>query len=282
MYIDQSIFDTLRALVEWDGWDALVLLTSAETWYPMLAPRIDVPIISVLPHGEDCQEWHTPLKEGDTVIRLPCAVAGIEDLFNLSVALAMTEGVVSFGDHVIFVGSGKVNEAQFIIFTQINESSFSELHSVIANPAIANPRVLKEALTLALELGQMRKRPPGALYVIGDAENVLANSTQLFMNPFEHQPLDARDITSARVKETLREYASLDGAVVIDGSGVIQAAGVHLNADTRNVDVLVEGTRHAAAAAITQHSAAVAITVSEKTGVVTLFKSGTPILRVGP
>jgi hypothetical protein len=50
MYVDQSIFDTLRALVEWDGWDELVLLSSAEMWYPMLAPRIGVPIISLLPH----------------------------------------------------------------------------------------------------------------------------------------------------------------------------------------------------------------------------------------
>lgn len=224
-YIDQSILETLHALVTWDGWDALVLLTSAETWYPVLAPRISVPIISVLPNGEDCQEWYTPLREGDTAIQLPCAVEGIEDLSNLAVALAITEGALSFGDHVIFVGGGKENEARFVILTQISDASFSELHRVIANPAIASPRALKEALTLSLELGRMRQRPSGALYVIGDAENVLASSTQLFMNPFEHQPIDMRDITNARVRDTLREYARLDGAVVIMQTALFRPPG---------------------------------------------------------
>jgi hypothetical protein len=31
------------------------------------------------------------------------------------------------------------------------------------------------------------------------------------MNPFEHQPIDTRDITNARVRDTLREYARLEG-----------------------------------------------------------------------
>ncbi len=37
-YIDQDLFDTLSELVAGDGWNALVLLTAAEAWYPVLAP----------------------------------------------------------------------------------------------------------------------------------------------------------------------------------------------------------------------------------------------------
>ena len=62
----------------------------------------------------------------------------------------------------------------------------------------------------------------------------------------------------------------------------MKAAGVYINADTRNVDVPIEGTRHATAAAITHQTDAIVITVSEKTGMVVLFKSGKPLLKVGP
>ena len=126
----------------------------------------------------------------------------------------------------------------------------------------------------------MRRRPVGAMYIIGDTKNVLARSTQLFMNPFGGQSQEYRDVSAPQVRDTLREYARLDGAVIIDESGLVQAAGVHVNADTRKVPLLVEGARHATAAAIAHETEAIAVTVSEKTGTVTVFKTGKVILTV--
>lgn len=54
------------------------------------------------------------------------------------------------------------------------------------------------------------------------------------------------------------------------------------DADTRNVNLVIEGTRHATAAAITHQTEALAITVSETTGRIMLFKSGKLLLKVGP
>ena len=47
-----------------------------------------------------------------------------------------------------------------------------------------------------------------------------------------------------------------------------------------NVTLLVEGARHATAAAITYETKAIAVTVSEKSGTVTVFKAGKVILSI--
>jgi len=280
--MDQDILIALDVLLATGKWDKLVLLTPVENWYPLLACRVSIPIIVVCKKEGAQGEEQLQLRGEDLVIPLPCEVNNAEDLFNLSIALAITEGVFSYGDHVIFLGAALNKTAHFILLTQISESSLSELHRIITDPAMPNPDVVKAVLSLALELGRIRKQPAGALYIIGDTNNILQYSTPLFMNPFEGQPEEKRNVKDKWLRDTLKEYARLDGAIIIDKEGVVQAAGVYINADTRNVDVLIEGTRHATAAAITHQTDAIAITVSEKTGMVVLFKSGKPLLKVGP
>jgi DNA integrity scanning protein DisA with diadenylate cyclase activity len=280
--MDQDIFNALDTLLVKDRWDKLVLLTPVENWYPLLAHRISIPIIVVCDKDDAQVSIQSQLRKKDFVIPLPCEVNNAEDLFNLAIALAITEGVFSHGDHVIFLGATLNKNAHFILLSQISESSLSELYRVITDPEMPNPDVVKAVLTLALELGRLRKQPAGALYVIGDTNQVLKYSTQLFMNPFEGQPVEKRNIKNRWMNDTLKEYARLDGAVIIDNEGVVHAAGVYINADTRNVDILIEGTRHATAAAITHLTDAIAITVSEKTGMIMLFKSGPLLLKVGP
>jgi DNA integrity scanning protein DisA with diadenylate cyclase activity len=263
----------------WDGWDSLVLLTSSDTWYPVFAERVSIPIVAIVKHKERAPKL---TRNTDTLVRLPFTVTGIEELLTLSTTLAITQGTLAFGDHVIFLGMGHKNDARFIVLSQITEPSFKELYTIITDTAMPDPGVLNEVLLLALELSRMRKRPAGALYVIGDAERVLNNSVQLFINPFEGQPVAKRQLSNRLVRRTLQEYARLDGAVVIDERGVVHAAGVHVNADTRCINVPMEGTRHAIAAAITHETSAVAVVASEKTGAVALFKAGKAVLKVKP
>ncbi len=280
--LDQSLLQALDALLSTDRWNKIILLAPLEKWYPVLARRTDLPIIVVCLDSEAERRIGSQLRRSDRVIPLPYEISGAEDLFNLSTALAMTEGIISYGDHVIFLGAALGGQALFFLVTKIAESSLSDFYRVIVDPAMPNPEVVKAVLTLALELGRIRKQPTGALYVIGDTEDVMKCSTPLFMNPFEGQPEGKRNIKDKWLRDTLKEYARLDGAVIIDQEGVVQAAGVYINADTRNVDVMIEGTRHATAAAITYQTSALAVTVSEKTGMIILFKSGKPLLKVGP
>jgi DNA integrity scanning protein DisA with diadenylate cyclase activity len=219
------------------------------------------------------------IREQDRETGLPRRPGGIEDLINLLVAMALLGGSMTIGCRAVFVNVADDPEDCVIVLREITQSSFEGWHAVIVSP-IYPRRAVRDVLAVALELGRMRRRPVGAMYIIGDTKNVLARSTQLFMNPFGGQPQEYRDVSDPQVRDTLREYARLDGAVIIDENGLVQAAGVHVNADTRKVPLLVEGARHATAAAITHETEAIAVTVSEKIGTVTVFKTGKVILTV--
>lgn len=278
---NQSILDILKLLKKKNHWNSLVLLSPASEWYYELSAA-HLPVVIVATEEEIEREFSKPLRQGDLFVRLPYDLTSMDELYHLSIALAVAEGALSYGDRILALGKKAQDNACFIIDAEISQSSFSELHSVLMNPNLPDRQVIKTILTLALEIGHMRKRSMGALYVIGDADNVQKNCSQLFMDPFEGKPVSKRNIMDRDVRDTLKEYARLDGAVIIDGEGVIRAAGVCINADTQGVDLLVEGTRHAAAAAISVQTDAISITVSETTGTVMLFKKGKPILKVAP
>ncbi len=281
MTLDENILAALKALTAGGRRDLFVLLTPGEGQYDSLAPHIPIPIL-VVQNGHERDGHMTrvaDLREQHREVMLPCRPGSIEDLINLSVALALLEGAMSVGCRAVFVNMASKTDDCIIVLREITEASFEEWHTVIVSP-IYPCRAIRDVLAVALELGRMRSRPAGALYLIGDTQNVLARSSQLFMNPFAGQSREHRDVADPRVRDTLREYARLDGAVIIDEDGLVQAAGVHVNADTRNVTLLVEGARHATAAAITHETKAIAVTVSEKSGAVTVFKGGKVILAV--
>ncbi len=279
--MDENTLSALETLTAGSYRDLFVLLTPAEGLYETIARRITIPVLVVFEDRENERET-TPdnhFREQDSTITLPCRADGTEDLINLSITLALLDGIISLGCRAIFLRMASNTGDCTIILREVTESSLEEWHSVIVRP-LHWRRAVRDVLAIALPLGQMRKRLTGAMYVIGDTKNVLARSTQLFMNPFGGQSREFRDISDSRVRDTLIEYARLDGAVIIDEEGIVQAAGVHINADTRNVALLIEGARHATAAAITYETKALAVTVSEKSGTVMVFKAGKVILTV--
>jgi DNA integrity scanning protein DisA with diadenylate cyclase activity len=140
------------------------------------------------------------------------------------------------------------------------------------------PDVLERVLNIAAELGYEGRegKMVGGLFVVGDSQNVLALSRQLILNPFKGYSEEARNILAPELKETVKELSSIDGAFIIRGDGVIEAAGTYLTASTRDIHDLPAGlgARHQAAAGITAVTNAVAIAVSQSTGHVTVFRRG--------
>ena len=83
------------------------------------------------------------------------------------------------------------------------------------------------------------------------------------------------------LRETVKEFSAIDGAFVIRGNGVIEAAGRHLNA-AADVDLLPGlGSRHMAAAGISDVSTATSFVISESTGTVSVFKNGKIFMQIG-
>jgi DNA integrity scanning protein DisA with diadenylate cyclase activity len=84
------------------------------------------------------------------------------------------------------------------------------------------------------------------------------------------------------LEETIKEFATIDGAFIVRGDGVVLAAGVQLQAKPSKLLDLPAGlgTRHAAAAAITGSTSSVAFAISQSTRTVTVFKSGRILTQI--
>lgn len=123
-------------------------------------------------------------------------------------------------------------------------------------------------------------KPVGTTFLLGDAGQVLTKSRQLILNPFEGHPAEVRLITSNDIRETIKELSQLDGAFVVRGDGVMEAAGRYITIDTSGTLIPKGlGTRHASVAGITQETKAVGIVVSQSGGRISIFKDGR-IVRV--
>lgn len=137
--------------------------------------------------------------------------------------------------------------------------------------------VFNGVLNLAVELAQEGRegRPIGTIFVLGDHDKALQFTRQMVLNPFAGYPEEALSVLSEEMKETIREFSSLDGAFLIRGDGVLLAAGRQIQASSTETKLPQGmGARHHAAAGITAVTEAVAMVISESSGTVTVFHEG--------
>ena len=110
---------------------------------------------------------------------------------------------------------------------------------------------------------------------------VMQLSKQMIINPFKGYEPDERNLLNPALKETIREFTSLDGAFVIAGNGEVIAAGRYLGAAMDDSEIPRGlGSRHIAAAGITALTNALAIVISESTGDVRIFRNGSVIMNI--
>jgi diadenylate cyclase len=193
--------------------------------------------------------------------------------------VALTRGLISFTDRICCVG-GITGSNQFdtIVVAEI-EREFQTLLSGSATdllPDDVKPEVLERVLAVATELAVEGRegRPVGCLFVVGDTAKVEEYTKPLVLNPFYGYKEEDRNILNPFMDETVKEFSSIDGAFVIRGDGVVEAAGSLVQA-TGNSLALPSGlgSRHAAAA-ISVATNCISIAVSSSTGQVTLFRRG--------
>ncbi|MDR3102491.1 MAG: diadenylate cyclase [Methanocalculaceae archaeon] len=148
---------------------------------------------------------------------------------------------------------------------------------------VADPDALHAVLSLALEIAREGRegRAIGTAFIIGDIEELKRWSHQGVLNPYAGHPEPVRDVRMKENWESVKEFAQLDGVFLIDGNGIIGAAGRYLDADGRDVQLQSGlGGRHLATAAITKVAPAVGITVSESGGVVRVFAAGSVVAKI--
>lgn len=196
-----------------------------------------------------------------------------------AVLVGITRGLITFKDRICCVG-GLAGSNQFdtIVIVDV-EKEFSTLltgHADLLPPDV-KPEVLERVIAVATELAVEGRegRPVGCLFVVGDNEKLATLTKPLVLNPFYGYKEEDRNILNPFMDETIKEFSSIDGAFVIRGDGVVEAAGSLIQASDYN-HVLPSGlgARHAAAAAISVVADCIALVVSSSSGQVTLFRRG--------
>jgi DNA integrity scanning protein DisA with diadenylate cyclase activity len=189
----------------------------------------------------------------------------------MAIIQALSKGLVKKGDKWVCLSgipqSKALDNLLVLEFgTEFEIISSSDLPSI---SEIAMPEVFDTLLNLALELsseGKEGRKPAGTIFVLGKHEDVLKFSHPMVINPFQGYPEGERNILDPRLKETVKEFSSIDGAFIIREDGVLLAAGRHLDASGENIEIpLGLGSRHRAAAGITSLTDALAIVISEET-----------------
>jgi DNA integrity scanning protein DisA with diadenylate cyclase activity len=220
------------------------------------------------------------------VLRIPDIPLGRINQLKMAIIQALSKGMVKKGDKwVCLSGIPKSKVLDNLIILEFGKEfeiiSSSDL-PVISE--IAMPEVFDTLLSLALAISQEGKegrKPIGTIFVLGKHEEVLKFSHPMVINPFQGYPEEEKNILDPRLKETIKEFSSIDGAFIFREDGVILAAGRHLDASGENIEIpLGLGSRHRAAAGITSLTDALAIVISEETGGVRIFHHGKIFMEI--
>lgn len=143
-----------------------------------------------------------------------------------------------------------------------------------------NSDVLESVINIALELsreGREGKRI-GTAFIISDTEKISNYTKQMVINPFSNNI--ERNITDPSMKETIKNFAQLDGVFIINNNGNIISAGTYLDVDISDISLEGYGTKHKCCAAITNKIDALSIVVSESGGRIKIFKNGETVMNL--
>lgn len=200
---------------------------------------------------------------------------GVLDVARELVERAFLEGFISVNDRVMCIIHTGIDSSFIYDFKEVGLSHLK---------ADVGRRVPVELMELVIQLAFQIAREGregshvGALLVVGDTDAVLRNSRPRIINPFQGHPEKEREIWTMSNWNTIKAYAQLDGATLIDEKGVARSAGRYLS---YTWEVYLQGGlggRHIAAASVTKMTNAIAVVVSSSS-VIRVFKDGMEIYK---
>src|SRR4026209_2398150 len=121
------------------------------------------------------------------------------------------------------------------------------LKTLCSQIPLCEPAVLESVLELALEIAREGRegRRIGTLFTAGKADEVLAASRALILDPLAGHAPARTHISDPDLRGTIKELAQLDGAFVISPAGIVLAACRYLDASGEQIELpLGFGSRH--------------------------------------
>jgi len=242
-----------------------------------------VDLILAIRDNASFQDANTVFKK---VLQIPNIPLGRINQIKMAIIQALSKGLVKKGEKWVCLSGIPQSKAldNLLILEFGKEFEIISSSDLPVISEIAMPEVFDTLLNLALEIsveGKEGRKSIGTIFVLGKHEEVFKFSHPMVINPFQGYPEEERNIMDPRLKETVKEFSSIDGAFIFREDGVILAAGRHLDASGENIEIpLGLGSRHRAAAGITNLTDAMAIVISEETGGVRIFHHGKIFMEI--
>lgn len=247
--------------------------------------RKDESIIWVV-RGEEDESLNVDKKRGDACVEIPEAEVDRMDQVKLGLIMAVLGDAVGVEQSVVCLAgaAGSKRLDNLLIANPSRDFPWFAQHDIEPAKQLAS-REFARLLEIALKFGNEGRegRSIGTIFVLGNSESLEKFTRPFILNPCAGHPRKLRQIHNPDFLESMRELAGLDGAFIVDRKGVVESAGVYLDAPlTKKVQVAKGlGARHTAAAAISAKGETIAIVVSESSGTVTVFSQGAPVLEIG-
>jgi len=288
MDIQEALALTATRLASEIDADAILVLTESGKTFDLIAKntfagsvirravgfsRRDIKFVAATPN----QETYDRLKKNPytRVIKLALRAPSRMGQIQRAVWRALHEQILWPGELIVcLVGdAGTSGGTDTVFIYRITEPEAKTVE------VIEGDQIMEAIVELAIELGHECKVLHGAGFMVGDAEAVMRNSSELAPNPFEgHQIF----VNNTKDREIIKKFSFLDGAFVIDDNGHVVAACRYLTADASVNIPHGLGTRHQAVAAMTAATKARGITVSGEDGMIRVFVNGQLVAKIDP
>lgn len=241
--------------------------------------QLEVILIARTEEAEEQAQKYT-----NKVVRVPSINLTRTGQIKMAVMLAFSKRLLKPDDRFVFLTGLAKGKLDTMMMMEVGREY--EMFLTVDQPPLREHirrAVFERVLNMALELAAEGRegKPIGVIFVLGDSTAVTDHSRQIIMNPFKGYPESERNILDHEMKETVKEFSTIDGAFVIKGTGTIVSAGTYLLPKLVPEELPQGlGARHAAAAAITAATKSIAITISESTGTLRIWRQGQLITEI--
>ncbi len=196
-----------------------------------------------------------------------------------AIIVGLTKGIFSPREKLCCVGGMRNSNMLDTVVLIDLETEFANLfsHPKEFLPEGVKPEVIERVIDIATELSVEGRegKPVGCIFVVGEIEKVRPFIKQMILNPFHGYSPEDRNVLNPFMDETVKEFSIIDGAFVIDGSGVLESAGSLIHTTDFNLQLPGGlGARHAAGYAISLAADCIALVVSSSSGQLSMFRRG--------
>ncbi len=230
-------------------------------------------------------------RAGLNVLTLDYRPVPMRERLSLALLEALTVELVHQGSNIVAVYNGIESDdsrdpmdsiSVIYLGDHLERLSARELRQLDTQVPL---ETLKAVVDLATDIGREGRegKPIGTLLVVGDTRKVMTLSRVIGFDPVRGYSKKERNLRDKRVRESMKEICKLDGAIIVNKDGTVEAAARFISVPAEGITLSKGlGSRHWTAAAVSKQTHAIAIVVSESTGIVRVFQNGEVVLHIAP